>query len=122
MPELQILKTLIFPRAPQKLQNWVNFSMFSYLKFFCVFIIKVTFMWIEKAWVNDCLHVSIVSFVYKQNTLQLSNLKTGIAMTAKSSALAICLEAITYLLLYNLHDCTFNASTILFSKHGKIKR
>ena len=86
--------------------------MFSYLKFFCVFIIKVTFMWIEKAWVNDCLHVSIVSFVYKQNTLQLSNLKTGIAMTAKSSALAICLEAITYLLLYNLHDCTFNVPLV----------
>ena len=26
MPELQFLKTLIFPRALLKLQNWVNFS------------------------------------------------------------------------------------------------
>ena len=33
-------------------------------------------------------------------------------MTAKSSALAICLEAITYLLLYNLHDCTFNVPLV----------
>ena len=31
MPELQFLKTLIFPRAPWKLQNWVHFSIFSYL-------------------------------------------------------------------------------------------
>ena len=26
MPELQFLKTLIFPRALLKLQNWVNFN------------------------------------------------------------------------------------------------
>ena len=35
MPKLKFLKTLIFPRALQKLQNGVNFSFFSYLKFFC---------------------------------------------------------------------------------------
>ena len=29
-------------------------------------------------------------------------------MNAKISALVICVEAIIYLLLYNLHDCTFN--------------
>ena len=29
MPELQFLKTLIFPRALSKLQNWVNFSIFG---------------------------------------------------------------------------------------------
>ena len=40
MPELQFLKTLIFLRALQKLQNWVNFSFFFYSKFFCVSIIK----------------------------------------------------------------------------------
>ena len=28
MSELKFLKTLIFPRALQKLQNWVNFSFF----------------------------------------------------------------------------------------------
>ena len=31
MPELQFLKTLIVPRALWKLQNWVHFSIFSYL-------------------------------------------------------------------------------------------
>ena len=36
----EILKTLIFPRALQKLQNRVNFSFFSYLKLFCFSIIK----------------------------------------------------------------------------------
>ena len=40
MPKLKILKTLIFPRALQKLQNWVNFSFFPYLKLFCFSIIK----------------------------------------------------------------------------------
>ena len=30
-------------------------------------------------------------------------------MNAKVSAFVICVEAIIYLLLYNLHDCTFNA-------------
>ena len=45
MLKLQFLKTLIFSRALQKLQNWVHFSFFSYLKFFCVSIIeKMTFI------------------------------------------------------------------------------
>ena len=29
MPELQFLKTQIFPRALQKLQSWVNFFLFK---------------------------------------------------------------------------------------------
>ena len=29
-------------------------------------------------------------------------------MDAKISVFVICVEAIIYLLLYNLHDCTFN--------------
>ena len=40
MPELQFLKTLIFPSALSKLKNWVNFSFFCYLKFFSVSIMK----------------------------------------------------------------------------------
>ena len=34
-------------------------------------------------------------------------LKTRAAMNAKMSMFIIWVEAITYLLLYNLHDCTF---------------
>ena len=40
MAGLTFLKTLIFPRALLKLQNWVNSSFFPYLKFFCFSIIK----------------------------------------------------------------------------------
>ena len=42
LSELQFLKALIFPRALSQLQNWVNFSIFSYLKFFSVFIVNVS--------------------------------------------------------------------------------
>ena len=41
MPELQFLKTLIFPRAIYKLQNWVNFSI-VYLKLFSAFNINAS--------------------------------------------------------------------------------
>ena len=40
MPELQFFKTPIFHRALKKLQNWVDFGIFSYLKFLSVFIIN----------------------------------------------------------------------------------
>ena len=30
-------------------------------------------------------------------------------MNVKMSVFVICIEAITYLLLYNLHDCTFKS-------------
>ena len=32
-------------------------------------------------------------------------------MNAKISLIIICVEAIIYLLLYNLHDCTFKSET-----------
>ena len=41
-------------------------------------------------------------------TLRINNLKTRTATNAKISVFFICGEAIIYLLLYNLHDCTFN--------------
>ena len=48
MSELQFLKTLIFLTAIYKLQNWVNFSIFSYLKFFSVFIINGSTILVSK--------------------------------------------------------------------------
>ena len=48
MPELQFLKTLIFLRAIYKLQNWVDFSTFSHLKFFSVFIINGSTILVSK--------------------------------------------------------------------------
>ena len=53
------------------------------------------------------LTVSIV-FLFKTKTLRLNNLKTRTALNAKISVFVICVEVIMYLLLHNLHDCTFN--------------
>ena len=37
-------------------------------------------------------------------------------MNAKISVFVICVEAIIYLLLYNLHDCTFNSYFTFITK------
>ena len=42
-------------------------------------------------------------------TLLLNNLKTRTAMNAKISVYVICVEAIIFLLLNNLHASTFNS-------------
>ena len=36
-------------------------------------------------------------------------------MNAKKSVFVICVEAIIYLLLYDLHDCTFKCSSYIFT-------
>ena len=54
---------------------------------------------------NLFFNISIVFSVYK--TLRLNNVKTRSAINAKISVFVICVEAIIYLLLYNLYDCTF---------------
>ena len=42
-------------------------------------------------------------------------------MNMKISMFVICAEAILYLLLYNLHDCTFNLKkAIVNTQHAKI--
>ena len=41
-------------------------------------------------------------------TISVVNLKTRTAMIVKISVFVICVEAIIYLLLYNLHNRTFN--------------
>ena len=41
-------------------------------------------------------------------------------MNAKMSALVICVEAIIYTVLYNLHDCTFKVY-ILGSTHSFVQ-
>ena len=49
-----------------------------------------------------------MSFLFINKTLRLINLKTKTAINAKILVFVICIEAIIYLLLYNLHNC--NAS------------
>ena len=48
-----------------------------------------------------------MSFLFINKTLRLNNVKTRAAMNAKILVFAVCVEAIIYLLLYNLQDCTF---------------
>ena len=55
------------------------------------------------------LMISTIFYVYKKN-LQLNTSKTKTAMNAKISIFVICVESIIYLLLHNLHDCTFKAN------------
>ena len=48
-----------------------------------------------------------MSFLLINKSLRLNNLKTRTTMNVKISVFVICVKAIIYLLLYNLHDCTF---------------
>ena len=48
-----------------------------------------------------------MSFQFINKTLRLNNLKTRTAMNAKISVFVTYVEVIVYLLLYNLHGCTF---------------
>ena len=49
-----------------------------------------------------------IVFSFIKETLWFNNFKTRRAMNVPISVFAICVEATTYLLLYNLHDCTFH--------------
>ena len=55
------------------------------------------------------IYYFLLSFLFINKTLRLNNLKTRKAMNAKVPVFVTCVEASIYLLLYNLHDCTFNA-------------
>ena len=52
----------------------------------------------------------------------MNNLKTRTDMNAKISMLVICVEAIIYLLLYNLHECNFNGDSITNNKISNHKK
>ena len=54
-----------------------------------------------------------MSFLFLNKTLQLNNFKIRTTMNAKMSVFVICFEAITYFLLYNLHDSTFNCRGLI---------
>ena len=58
----------------------------------------------------------LLPFLFINKTLRLNNLKTRTAMNAKTSVFVIYIEAIIYLLLHNLHDCTFNHKAHIFPK------
>ena len=57
---------------------------------------------------SSVLFKYLLSFLFINKTLKFDNLKIWTSMNAKVSVFVICVEATIYLLLYNLHDCTFN--------------
>ena len=60
---------------------------------------------------KSLLKISHLSFwLFINKTLRLNKLKTRTTMDEKTRVFAICFEAIMYLLLNSLHDCTFNLS------------
>ena len=52
-------------------------------------------------------------FLFINKTIRLSNLKTRTAINAKMLGFVICVEAIVYLLLDILHDCTFKSKSVM---------
>ena len=55
----------------------------------------------------------LLSLLFINKSLRISNLKTRTAMNVKISAFVICVEVIIYLLLYNLHDCTLSQRCLI---------
>ena len=56
-----------------------------------------------------------MSFLFIHKILRLNSLKTRKVTDVKVSVFVICVEAIIYLLLYNLSDCTIKSSFILIT-------
>ena len=74
---------------------------------------------------SSLLFNSFYFFLFINKILGLNNLKTRSVTNAKISVLVIGVEAIIYLLLYNLHDCTFKKIDFeelkkLFNRRKKI--
>ena len=61
-------------------------------------------------------------FLFLNKTLRYNNLKSKTAMNVKISVFVNCVEAIIYLLLYDLHDCTFNALIFTVPISGEEKK
>ena len=57
--------------------------------------------------------LAVSTVVYKKKTLQLNNLKTRAAMNAEISVFVICVEAIIYFILYNLHTVPLRHNVML---------
>ena len=65
---------------------------------------------------SSLLFSSCIVFFFINKTLRLNNLKARPSMNTKTSVLVIGVKAIIYLLLYDLHDFTFNLESVSISK------
>ena len=57
-----------------------------------------------------------MSFRFINKTLGVNNLKTRKGINAKISVFLVCVEAVIYLLLHNLHSRTFNSVQLQISE------
>ena len=55
-----------------------------------------------------------------KETLQLNNLKTRTATHMRISVFVICVDAIMYLLLYNLHEGNFKKAPVANQNYSKL--
>ena len=65
---------------------------------------------------SSLLFKFLLSFLFINKILWLNNLKTRTAMNVTISVFVVCVEAMIYLLLHNLHDCTFKGELHLSLK------
>ena len=61
---------------------------------------------------SSLLFNSFYRILFINKTLWLNNLKTRTTVNTKISVFVICVEAIIYLLLRNLHGCSFKGLAI----------
>ena len=57
---------------------------------------------------SSLLFQFLLSFLIGDGSLRLSGFRAGMAMGAEISVFDICVEAIIYLFLHNMHDSTGN--------------
>ena len=55
-----------------------------------------------------------MSFLMLNKTLRVDNVTTAVAINVKIAMFVISVEVIIYLLLYNLHDCTFKRKKLTY--------
>ena len=87
-----------------------NFQSTLFIDRYIVFVVSIYYLFTGTCFLSVQFLLPVL-FINK--TLRLNNLKTRTAINAKTSVYIICVEAIVYFLLCNLHVCTFkmNIST-----------
>ena len=100
--------------------KWLRRLKVIVILFITIIFFKINFFVLKvpsctDEWSLACLKMFLqflFSFLFISKTLQLNNLESRAAMNAKISVFCICVKAIIYLLLCNLHDCTFKSKAI----------
>ena len=96
----------VFQKYPENFAFQIFINLQQFTREICYFLKK-----------QPTFQQFLLSFLLINKTLQFDNLNTRIAMNAKISVSIICIEAIIYLLLFNLHDCTFKGIEVQENKN-----